>query len=301
MDTYSLNLNIEDEVKSYGVEDKLNDYIAVQKQVIPILEKENFYGCVKNEPTGMEIDIGKKGIKESLGSGKRFQTLPRIIKMLKIATLRFLPEIIKYANLLVDDAVNIHGNDERYMYLGIDVSINGVLFKITIDIKKTKEKNKFWMHNIRITEKNSQLLSPAQCQDVHETGNSCNHIIAQNNENASENFYKDSESENTIKIPFYDSTKHTWKLVTELGIEEGDATYIASEFVKGGLIYPFHSEPPEKEEYHNHTHDFNSVVEFLLNKPAYFSIDGFEEYYSEQEKELLNCLKVKLRKNFREN
>ena len=187
MDTYSINLNIEDEVKSYGVEDKLNDYIAVQKQVIPILEKENFYGCVKNEPTGMEIDIGKKGIKESLGSGKRFQTLPRIIKMLKIATLRFLPEIIKYANLLVDDAVNIHGNDERYMYLGIDVSINGVLFKITIDIKKTKEKNKFWMHNIRITEKNSQLLSPAQCQDVHETGNSCNHIIAQNNENASEN------------------------------------------------------------------------------------------------------------------
>lgn len=201
MDTYSLNLNIEDEVKSYGVEDKLNDYIAVQKQVIPILEKENFYGCVKNEPTGMEIDIGKKGIKESLGSGKRFQTLPRIIKMLKIATLRFLPEIIKYANLLVDDAVNIHGNDERYMYLGIDVSINGVLFKITIDIKKTKEKNKFWMHNIRITEKNSQLLSPAQCQDVHETGNSCNHIIAQKKENASENLniaFLSNEDEYTI-------------------------------------------------------------------------------------------------------
>lgn len=103
------------------------------------------------------------------------------------------------------------------------------------------------------------------------------------------------------KFPYYDTTSHTWKLITELGLEEGNATYIASEFVKGGLIYPFHSEPPEKEEYHNHAHDFNSVVDFLLDKPGYFSIDGFEEYYSEQERELLNCLKVKLRKNFKEN
>ena len=38
---------------------------------------------------------------------------------------------------------------------------------------------------MRITEKNSQLLSPAQCQDINETGNSYNHIIAQKNENAS--------------------------------------------------------------------------------------------------------------------
>ena len=97
-----------------------------------------------------------------------------------------------------------------------------------------------------------------------------------------------------MKIPYYDSTSRTWKLVTELGIEEGDAIYIASEFVKGGLIYPFHSEAPEKEEYHNHAHDFNSVVEFLLDKPAFFTIDGFEEYYSEQERELIEELKKKL-------
>ena len=56
-------MNIDEEVKSFNVEDKLNDYIAVQKQVIPILEKENIYGYVKNEATGMKINIGKKGIK----------------------------------------------------------------------------------------------------------------------------------------------------------------------------------------------------------------------------------------------
>lgn len=188
MNLYTLNINLDEEVKSYKIEDKLNDYIAVQKQVIPILENENFYGCVKNNATGMEIDIGKKGIKETLGSGKRFQTLPRVIKELKIATIRSLPEIIRKSHLLEDDVLNVHGNDDRFAYLCLDVEVNGIPFKITIDIKKTKEKNKFWVHNIRITEKNSQLLSPAQCQDVHETGNSYNHMIAQKNENTSNNF-----------------------------------------------------------------------------------------------------------------
>lgn len=185
MDTYSFNINIDEEVKSFNVEDKLNDYIAVQKQVIPILEKENFYGCVKNENTGMEIDIGKKGIKETLGSGKRFQSLPRKLKMLKIATIRKLPILVKRAKLIEDDVIDVHGRDSRFAYLGIDVDINGVLHRITIDIKKTREKNKFWIHGVRITEKNSQLLSPAQCQDINETGNSYNHIIAQKKENAS--------------------------------------------------------------------------------------------------------------------
>lgn len=82
------------------------------------------------------------------------------------------------------------------------------------------------------------------------------------------------------QMPYYDPQSQTWKVVTEWGIEEGDAIYIASEYVKGGLIYPFHSEPAEKEEHHNHMHDFSSVVEFLLKKLKFFSIEGFEEYYS---------------------
>lgn len=93
--------------------------------------------------------------------------------------------------------------------------------------------------------------------------------------------------------PYYDLQKRCWRVTTEWGEEEGDAIYIASEFIKGGLIYPFHSEPPEKEKYHNHEHTFNDVVEFLLKKPEYFSIEGFEEYYSEQERELLEQLRMK--------
>lgn len=50
---------------------------------------------------------------------------------------------------------------------------------------------------------------------------------------------------------------------------------------------PFHSEPSHKEQ-HNHRHDFASVVEFLLKRPEYFSIEGFEDYYSQQERDLLS-------------
>lgn len=95
-------------------------------------------------------------------------------------------------------------------------------------------------------------------------------------------------------IPYYDAVNETWKVVTEYGDEEGDAIYVASEFVKSGLYYPFHSEPAGTECYPNHAHSFESVVSFLLDRPKYFSIVGFEEYYSQQERDLLEKIKTKL-------
>ncbi|MGN0485059.1 MAG: type II toxin-antitoxin system HicB family antitoxin [Lachnospiraceae bacterium] len=103
-----------------------------------------------------------------------------------------------------------------------------------------------------------------------------------------------AEVQEDEKVPHYDSVSRTWKVVTEWGSEEGDAIYIASEFVKGGLFYPFHSEPSWKEQYYNHAHDFESVVSFLLERPAFFSIAGYEDYYSQQERELLDQLRMKL-------
>ena len=95
-------------------------------------------------------------------------------------------------------------------------------------------------------------------------------------------------------IPYYDAVNETWKVVTEYGDEEGDAIYVASEFVKSGLYYPFHSEPAGTECYPNHAHSFESVVSFLLDRPKYFSIVGFVEYYSQQERDLLEKTKSKL-------
>lgn len=95
-------------------------------------------------------------------------------------------------------------------------------------------------------------------------------------------------------IPYYDWEEGTWKVVTERGEAEGDVLYVASEFIFDGILYPFHSQPPREGYRHEHAHEFSEVVEFLLDRPEYFSIVGFEEYYSLQERNMLNKLRVKL-------
>ena len=90
--------------------------------------------------------------------------------------------------------------------------------------------------------------------------------------------------------PYYDSKEKCWYLDTAYGKEEGDALYIASELIRDGVCYRFHTEPPEQEKHHNHEHYFEGVVEYVLRGPEYFSIDGFENDYSEQEQRMLKKL-----------
>lgn len=169
---YSIEVDIDRELKEFGVVNKLNDYIGVQKQILKQLDKEKFFCEVQNEDSGMFIEITRKGIKETLGSGKRFQTLPRIIKELKIATIHSLPEIVKKGKLIINDVKNIHMQSGEFSYFEIDVQINRVPCVITVDAKKTSAKNKFWIHYIRIEKKNSELLTSAKRQKINETQNS---------------------------------------------------------------------------------------------------------------------------------
>jgi hypothetical protein len=51
------------------------------------------------------------------------------------------------------------------------MKINGVPVKVSIDVKRTSAKNKFWIHYIHITKENSQLLSPGKNQAINEIEN----------------------------------------------------------------------------------------------------------------------------------
>lgn len=167
----SICINVSDEIKSFNVENKLNDYIGVQKEVLPRLEAENFFGEIINDETGMVIAITKKGIKETLGSSKRFQNLPRALKELKVATIRKLPVIIKNAHLILKKSGNIHGDAAEFAYFEMEASMNNVPVRISLDVKRTSAKNKFWIHYIDVTKENSQLLSPSRNRDINEIGN----------------------------------------------------------------------------------------------------------------------------------
>ena len=164
-----LDVDIDAEIKSYGVETKFNDYIGMQKRVITVLREEGFFADneVINEKTEMKIQITAKGIKETLGKNNRFQTLPRELKRLKIATIRSMPNIIKKANLVKDNVENIHGKNPKYAYFYADIVIDGIETGVKIDVRKSVEINKFWIHHIEI-KKNPDTLSPALTQELKE-------------------------------------------------------------------------------------------------------------------------------------
>ncbi len=187
---FSINVDLDEELKKYNIENKLNDYIAVQKAVVNHLKETGFFdknSTVVNEETGMQIRINPRGIKETLANGKRFQSLPRELKKLKIATIEQLPEIIKRGELIEDNIENTHGENSLYAYFETPVEINGGNYKVRANIRKTIETNKFWIHNV-ILEKDSELLNPTRKQGIHEIQNPSENIISQTEKNETKKY-----------------------------------------------------------------------------------------------------------------
>lgn len=187
---FSINVDLDEELKKYNIENKLNDYIAVQKAVVNHLKGTGFFdknSIVVNEETGMQIRINPRGIKETLANGKRFQSLPRELKKLKIATIEQLPEIIKRGKLIEDNIENTHGENSLYAYFETPVEINGGNYKVRVNIRKTIETNKFWIHNV-ILEKDSELLNPTRKQGIHEIQNPSENIISQTEKNETKKY-----------------------------------------------------------------------------------------------------------------
>ena len=180
---YNLNVNAVEKELSFEVEsdvkksfgfNSINDYVGVQKAVISTLSSEGFFdnNVIVNKDSGMEIEITKDGIKETLGPSTRFETLPKAVKELKLQTLRALPAIIENGKLQDDNVANKHSDKSKlkYAYLSQDITIteNGRTshYTITVSVRKSIEKNKFWIHEIRTTEKEHGLSSSRDITSV---------------------------------------------------------------------------------------------------------------------------------------
>lgn len=140
-----------EELMRYNLTGKWNDYIGVQKEVLNVLRKEDFFteSEVINVQTGMLIKINAKGIKETIGPGMRFQALPKKLKQLKIATIHKIKWIVRNAELIKDDVPDYH-HEEGYTfaYLMAKIMIDGKVVSIRITVKKKIAVNWFWIHNI---------------------------------------------------------------------------------------------------------------------------------------------------------
>ena len=103
-----------------------------------------------------------------------------------------------------------------------------------------------------------------------------------------------SEGE-TAYQPYYDEGAATWRVdFPDRESEEGDLLYIASEFARTGLYFPYHDSATAGKEYSGHAHSFDGVIQALLDDPSGFTVSGFEEYYSGQEREMLRAIQNKL-------
>ena len=159
-----ISFNSKDELSLYNLEGKWNDYIGVQKEVIAVLKRENYFkdNIIVNVNTGLNVKINVKGIKETIGAGTRFQRLPKKFKMYKIASIRKLKEIIRSAELLEDNVPNYHVNGiYSFAYLKNEIVIDEELVDIRISVMKRVDSNWFWIHHIDEKEKSPKLLDPS--------------------------------------------------------------------------------------------------------------------------------------------
>ncbi|MBQ8562779.1 MAG: hypothetical protein IJ443_02655, partial [Firmicutes bacterium] len=102
----------------------------------------------------MAIRITTKGIRETLGNGNRFQTLPREVKKYKIAALRKLPELIEIGDVTLDDVENIHCESGfHFAYIESEMIIDEIRVDVRISIKKRLNSNHFWIHKVDRKEK----------------------------------------------------------------------------------------------------------------------------------------------------
>ena len=95
--------------------------------------------------------------------------------------------------------------------------------------------------------------------------------------------------------PYYDRKHKIWRVeFTDREAEEGSLLYVASEYARKGLYFPYHTSETKKRDYCGHSHGFEGVIEALLEDPEGFSIEGFGEYYSQQEREMLKAIQNRL-------
>ena len=103
-----------------------------------------------------------------------------------------------------------------------------------------------------------------------------------------------SESETSYR-PYYDRGEQTWRVdFPDRASEEGDLLYVASEYARTGLYFPYNDASTAGKDYSAHSHSFDGVIRALLDDPESFTVKGFEDHYSKQERDMLSAIQQKL-------
>ncbi len=89
-------------------------------------------------------------------------------------------------------------------------------------------------------------------------------------------------------VPFYDFDEDCWRLDKDK--TEYDAVGVAKKFIQAELQYPFFKDSVQP----TYVNSFDEVLHALMKAPEVFSIEGVEEYYGVQERNILKSVKEKM-------
>jgi len=97
----------------------------------------------------MMIKVTPRGIRETFGNGKRFNTTTKPTKLRKIATIIHIKTLIKNSKLILDNVPNFHpDSNSTFAYLESKIQIDSCTFSIRITIQKKISTNVFYIHHI---------------------------------------------------------------------------------------------------------------------------------------------------------
>lgn len=155
------------------------DYQQVQKRVMSTLVGDGFFTDEEmrnrtdvNEESGMVIETNKSGIDETFDL-QNYARVGRWKKFAKLATIRRLPEIIRNGHVVTKNAPNMYGGtarNKKFAYIEHTLVEGGKEITISLDIKKSPQKNKFWVH--KAIDIKSVSDSPASTETGTEAGQS---------------------------------------------------------------------------------------------------------------------------------
>ena len=150
----SFVLEIDNNIDYYNIENINNKYEVMKKISKNLSEKylsnKNQIKYITNIETGIKVEIWKNGIKETFGNNKYYFNLPKNIKIAKIASMKVLAKLIKYAKIRSKEAKNYHNINSKvtYLYLVSELKIGNSLYEVTIDIRKSPDgRNKLYRGN----------------------------------------------------------------------------------------------------------------------------------------------------------
>ncbi len=164
-----IKLDINDFYK-YEIKNIYNKHEVIKKVVKRLKDKylsnENQFKVINNFNTDTKIEIWKKGIQETFGNDKYYRNLSDKMKIYKIVTMETLAKLIKYGTKRAEDAANYHDKKSKvvFSYLESFVEIEGVVYKINIDIRKSPNgENRFYIHSFQKNKEKESNLSQSQC------------------------------------------------------------------------------------------------------------------------------------------